>query len=51
MTKQEIINVLERIRDNLSSCKGGGMDGFGIEGACSDISKLMFEINENVKEI
>ena len=51
MTKQEILERLEIIKDSLSDCKGGGMDGFGIEGTVEDIDDLMWQINVNMKEI
>jgi len=49
MTKQEVLDRLETIKDSLRDCRGDGMDGFGIEGAVEDIGDLMWEINVNMK--
>lgn len=48
MTKQEILNELERIKDGLQD--SDGMGKFGVDGACDDLEDLMFEINVNTED-
>ena len=48
MTKQEILDELERIKDGLQD--SDGMGRFGVDGACDDLENLMFEINVNTKD-
>ena len=46
MTKQEIIDELERIADSLSDTD----NRWGIEGAVDDLNQLKFDIEVNVEE-
>jgi len=46
MTKQEIIDELERIADSLSDAD----NRWGIEGAVDDLNNLKFEIEEHIEE-
>ena len=46
MTKQEIIDELERIADSLSDTD----NRWGIEGVIDDLNNLKFEIEEHVEE-
>ena len=48
MTKQEILNELERIKDGLQD--SDGMGKFGVDGACDDLEDLIFEINVNTED-
>ena len=48
MTKQEILDELERIKDGLQD--SDGMGRFGVDGACDDLDDLMFEINVNTED-
>ena len=48
MTKQEILDELERIKDGLQD--SDGMGRFGVDGACDDLGNLMFEINVNTED-
>jgi len=46
MTKQEILDALERITDSLSDQD----TRWGIEGAVNDLKNLQFEIEVNTEE-
>ena len=45
MTKQEILDTLERIKDSLSDTD----NRWGIEGVIDDLNNLMLKINTNKK--
>ena len=46
MTRQEILDELERITDSLSDQD----NRFGIEGVIDDLNNLQFEINVNTED-
>ena len=45
MTIKELLDRIEAIRDGLQD--SDGMDKFGIDGACDDLSELMDDIQED----
>ena len=48
MTKQEILDKLEEIKDKLTDVDS--MKNFGTDGICDDVTDLQWEINVNMKE-